>query len=181
MSELKTKVIKHILGIEGKFGDDIDDSGGATNFGITERVARAHGYEGKMKYLTVDMAVEIYNKRYWNRLCLDEIGSLSEIIARELMDTGVNQGTKRAALYLQRSLNVLNDRGRLYRDIMADGDIGPTTIRTLNAYLRHRSTEGEQVLFKMLNCLQGAFYVNLSERRIKDEKFIYGWFKHRIQ
>jgi len=35
-------------------------------------------------------------------------------------------------------------------------------------------------LYKMLNALQGAYYIELAERREKDEDFIYGWFKHRV-
>jgi hypothetical protein len=29
----------------------------------------------------------------------------------------------------------------------------------------------------MINCLQGSFYIELCERREKDEKYIFGWMK----
>jgi hypothetical protein len=32
----------------------------------------------------------------------------------------------------------------------------------------------------MLNSLQGSSYVEIAERREKDEKWIYGWFKNRV-
>jgi len=31
-----------------------------------------------------------------------------------------------------------------------------------------------------LNCLQGAFYVELAEKREKDERFVYGWLLNRV-
>ncbi len=31
-----------------------------------------------------------------------------------------------------------------------------------------------------LNCDQGVYYKNLSRRRQKDEKFVYGWLKNRV-
>jgi lysozyme family protein len=39
---------------EGGYGNDPDDSGGPTTWGITEREARANGYTGPMKALTVE-------------------------------------------------------------------------------------------------------------------------------
>ena len=59
-----------------------------------------------------------------------------------------------------------------------DGDVGPTTLRALRRYLAVRD---EETLVKALNCLQGSFYIVLSERREKDETFIYGWMKNRVK
>jgi len=36
------------------------------------------------------------------------------------------------------------------------------------------------VLCRALNCLQGAYYIELAERREKDERFVYGWLKNRV-
>ena len=83
-------------------------------------------------------------------------------------------GTGRAGKFLQRCLNVLNKRGSLYKDLTVDGGIGPATISALRAYLNSRD---EQTLVKALNCMQGAKYVELAERREKDERFVYGWLK----
>ena len=35
-------------------------------------------------------------------------------------------------------------------------------------------------MFILLNCLQGAYYVDLAERREKDQRFMYGWLTHRV-
>lgn len=180
MSNLKNKIINNIIEVEGGFVDNPHDSGGPTNYGITERVARQNGYLGYMRDIPEATAFEIYSRKYWDRLHLDSVESISFLLAEEIADTGVNMGTKRAAAFVQRSLNVLNRRGSDYDDLVVDGELGPATVRTLGEYLSLRGKSGEVVLFKMLNALQGAFYVELAERREKDETFIFGWFKNRI-
>ena len=180
MSQLKQEVIGRIIDVEGGYVNDPDDSGGETNWGITERVARQNGYRGPMRDLPKNLAFAIYVKRYWHPLCLDQIEQLSPLIAEELADTGVNQGVHRAAETLQRALNALNNVGKLYGDIKIDGDIGPATLDALTRYLNSRGTEGEMVLHRGLNVLQGAFYFDLTERRQKDEKYLYGWLKNRV-
>lgn len=177
---VKNEFINKILKVEGGYVNDPSDSGGETNHGITERVARRYGYKGRMINMPAITARHIYEQMYWYSLNLDKVEQFSENIALELGDTGVNQGVGRAAEFLQRSLNVLNNRQQHYNDIAVDGDIGPNTLKALASYFRLRGSEGEVVLYNMLNCLQGAFYVELAERREKDEKFIYGWFTHRI-
>lgn len=176
-SDTKTKIINSIIAVEGGYVDDPNDSGGETNFGITYKVARSNGFTGDMIHMPVSFAFKIYSKKYWDNVCGDIILELSHAIVEEVVDTGVNMGTGRAAEFLQRSLNVLNQDQKLYKDLLVDRDIGPATINALEEYLSNRD---EVVLVKMLNCLQGAFYVNLSERNQKNEKFIYGWYKNRI-
>ena len=180
MSELKKKIINGIIATEGGYVNDASDSGGETKYGITKRVARSYGFKGKMKNITKDYAYMIYSKLYWEKLKLDDIEEWSLIIAAEMADTGVNMGTGRAGRFLQRSLNVLNNKQKYYSDLTVDGQIGSKTIKALRSYFLQRGKNGEQVLFNMLNALQGAFYVTLAERREKDEKFVYGWFDNRV-
>jgi lysozyme family protein len=180
MSALKDETINHIIKIEGGYVNDPDDSGGETNFGVTEKVARANGYHGKMIDMPKETAFNIYAEQYWDAINLDEIEKYSHNIAKELADTGVNMGTGRAAEFLQRSLNALNSNGTLFADLTVDRDIGPSTLKAFNAYLTKRGTKGELVLFRALNCLQGVFYIELVERREKDEAFIYGWLLNRV-
>lgn len=172
--------IDEIIGIEGGFSDHKSDSGGATKYGITLATARRYGYKGSMQELPKSLAKQIYKERYWAPLGLDDIEKISPSIVRELLDTGINQGVGRASEYLQIALNALNRRQKDYPDIRVDGDIGPITIRTLKAYLSKRYDEGEIVLMRALNCLQGSFYITLSQNRKKDEDFLYGWLLHRV-
>lgn len=178
MSELKTKIIDGIIKVEGGYVNDPSDSGGETNFGITVTAARAHGYAGDMQGLPREIAFDIYAARYWDKVRADDLLALSPGIAEEVVDTGVNAGAGRAAEFLQRSLNVFNGRGKLYPDLVVDKSIGPATINALRSYLLIRD---EETFLEALNCLQGAFYIELAERREKDERFVYGWIKNRVK
>ena len=57
-------MIDGILEREGGYVDHPSDPGGRTNWGITERVARANGYSGSMRALPKATAREIYRKQY---------------------------------------------------------------------------------------------------------------------
>lgn len=174
---IKDEVIKAIISREGGYVDDPRDSGGETNYGITVGTARRFGYLGPMKELTYAQAYHIYSEQYWDSLKLDLIAIHSEKIAEEVADTAVNMGVRRAGIFFQRALNVLNNKERLYDDLVVDGQIGAKSVKAFNRYIVRRD---EIVLFRMLNCLQGNFYIELAERRKKDERFVYGWFLNRI-
>lgn len=177
---LKDSIIDEVLRVEGGYVNDPADSGGETNYGITVAVARANGYTGPMKALPKKVAREIYAARYWHTVGADLLAKQSEAITREVVDTGVNAGPRRAAKFLQRALNLLNDRGTLWPDMAVDGVVGPTTAKALATCLRKRGGEGEIVLLRMLNAQQAEHYMRLGEKRQKDERFIFGWFLNRV-
>lgn len=174
------KALGHTLGIEGGYSDNPDDSGGVTNYGITEQTARAFGYTGPMAALPLKVAVDIYRRNYWDLLWLDQIAVISEEVAIELFDTAVNCSPGFAGRTFQRALNVLNQSGRLYPDLALDGLLGRVSIAALQSYIGKRGAQGEKVLVKVLNSLQGAHYVSIAESRVKNESFVYGWFLNRI-
>ena len=174
---LKNEIINHIIELEGGYVNDPSDSGGETNYGITIKVARKFGYYEDMKDLPYSVAFNIYAAQYWDAIHGDALCSLSEGLAREVVDTAVNMGKSRSITFLQRALNSFNMGGELYKDLKVDGSIGQKTIIAVKSYMANRN---EGALIKAVNCLQGAFYLELSERREKDEKFIYGWFRNRI-
>ncbi|MET3813325.1 glycosyl hydrolase 108 family protein [Pantoea sp. UYEF8] len=173
----KDEIFSAILGKEGGYVNNPADKGGPTNWGITQAVARAHGYTGDMKGLTRSQALNILESDYWVGPRFDQVSQVNNAIAVELTDTGVNMGPSVAAKFLQRSLNVFNNQGKLYADIMADGQIGPRTITALRSFLSARSRDGEKVMLKALNSLQGARYIELAESRVANETFAYGWFE----
>lgn len=169
-----------ITAVEGGYVNDPRDSGGETNHGITVAVARRNGYNGPMRDLTKAQALVLYKREFYENPGFDQIAQISEAIAAELFDTGVNMGARRAGEFLQQSLNGLNNGGKLFADIGEDGIVGAGTRRALSAYLKARGAEGERVLLKALNVLQGAYYIDLARRRPKDEAFLYGWLRTRV-
>lgn len=171
---------RKLHGVEGGFVDDPSDSGGATRYGITERVAREEGYTGRMRDLPLALAMDIARRRYWDVMALDDISRLDPEIAYEMFDTGYNMGPGTAGRFLQRSLNVLNRAEKDYPDVVVDGAIGPASKEALRGFLRVRGRKGSKVLWTMLNCLQGSALVELGENREKDERFMFGWFSQRV-
>jgi lysozyme family protein len=164
---------------EGKFSNDPNDRGGATKYGITEAVARRFGYVGPMADYPADEASRVYKLQYWDTLRLDEIDEISEDIAQELFDTGVNMGIGRAGQFLQRALNVLNRDQADYADLIADGIVGPATIHCLRSFIARRNAQGELVLMRALDGLQRAAYIEIAERDKTQESFVFGWLLQR--
>jgi lysozyme family protein len=174
------QIIDELIEREGAFVHHEDDKGGPTMYGITEKVARLHHYDGPMRHLPLKTAKAIYRDQYWSVPNYDRVAMLSHKIAEELLDTGVNMGVSIASKMLQRSLNALNDKGTHYGDILADGIIGNGTLGALKSFLDYRGHTGQQVLLKALNCLQGARYIEIAESRERNESFVFGWLAHRV-
>ena len=174
-------LIDALIEREGGYVDHSADRGGATRYGITEAVARAHGFRGAMRDLPRREAEAIYRRLYWLRPRFDAIASRSPRLAAELFDSGANMGPAVAATFLQRALTALNRCGRDYPDLVPDGRIGAVTLAALDAFLvvRGRSS-GETVLMRALEALQGERYLRLAERRPANEAFLYGWLANRI-
>lgn len=178
---MKIHIIKKIIEKEGGYVNDSKDSGGETNYGITIAVARENGYEGLMKDLPYELAYKIYEAKYWKPLKLDDIVALAPNVADLVCNIGVMSGISRAGIFLQRALNSLNDEQRYFKDLIVDGLIGAVSVAAVKAIMADRSRDGESVLLKLVNCLYGNFLVELSEKRKKDRRFIFGWFKNRIK
>lgn len=168
------------LGREKGFSDNPKDRGGATNCGITEVVARAHGYTGSMRDLPIETARTIAKAQYWDTLRGDEICALSPKIADKLFDAGYNMGVAVAGKFLQRALNVLNRGATDYPDLVVDGLIGAVTVANLRAFLIRRGVSGEIVMLKALNGQQACRYIEIAEHEPDDEEFEFGWLANRI-
>jgi lysozyme family protein len=176
---MKNQIIDQVIAREGGYSDDAADSGGQTMWGVTEKIARKAGYEGLMHEMPREKAVEIYSERFWPEK-YDDMLALSPKLTAEIFDTSVNHGNQVAGKFLQRSLNVLNRGESDYPDVKVDGVIGSKTIKALAAFLDLRRGQGELALLTAVNALQGEFYISLCEKRKKDERFLFGWLRHRI-
>jgi len=174
------RLIEELIEREGGYVNHPDDKGGPTRFGITESVARAHGYAGAMALLPREEAAAIYRRLYWLRPRFDEIARRAPLVAAELFDTGANMGPAVATTFLQRALTALNRNGQDYPDLVPDGRVGPRTLAALDGFLAARGKSGgETVLLRALEALQGERYLRLAERRPANEAFLYGWLANR--
>jgi|TARA_R100001244_G_scaffold39766_2_gene35686 lysozyme family protein len=173
-------LIEKIIILEGDFANHPADRGGPTRWGVTEAVARSHGYDGEMRDFPREHAIEIYRRKYWQRPSFDRVARLAPQIATELFDTGINMGTGTASGFLQRALNALNRNGRDYDDLSVDRKIGRKTLAALRTFLRKRGAAGETILLKAIEVLQGARYIEIAEARPANEAFVYGWLANRI-
>lgn len=173
-------LIDEVIGREGGYANHPADRGGPTRWGVTEAVARQHGYRGDMRGFPRAQAVAIYRRVYWMQPGFDRVAEHAPRIAAELFDTGVNMGPAVASGFVQRALNALNRNAADYPDIAVDGRIGPRTLAALAGFMRRRGAAGETVLLKAIEALQGARYIDLAERRPANEAFLYGWLANRI-
>lgn len=169
-----------VLAIERGYVNDPTDAGGETNFGITIAVARANGYVGSMRDMTRADAARILKAQYWDVMQLDVVGQSSIAVAAELFDTAVNCGVSAAGKILQRALNALNRGAADYPDVQTDGVVGPMTISAFRRYMAIRGDDGQTVMLRALNSLQGALYIAAAEARPANERFVFGWFMQRI-
>lgn len=170
----------HTVGIEGGYSNNPKDRGGPTKYGITEKVARAEGYQGDMRDLPLMFAKQVYKRRYWDVLNLNAIDKIASPVAHELFDTGVNMGQGTAAIFFQRCLNALNRNGEDYADVLVDGVIGARSVEAFERFWVKRGMTGIKVMTSLLNALQAARYVDICERDRTQEEFAFGWVHNRV-
>jgi len=111
--------LRYVLASEGGYVNDPRDSGGATNFGITQRVYDAFRQRNDLRpqsvrAITPDEVASIYKRQYWDAVKADD---LPDGLDYAVFDYAVNSGPKRAATDLQRVLGV-----------KADGIVGNVTL-----------------------------------------------------
>jgi len=135
------KAFELTLGHEGGYVNNPSDPGGATKYGITEKVARASGYTGSMASLPLELAKDIYKTQYWNTIKGD---NLPNRVAEELFDTAVNHGVKQAVIFAQKAVGTT-----------ADGILGSKTLSAIQAM-------PVDVFLRKFNGARLTFYTNLS-------------------
>lgn len=95
-----------LMGHEGDFSDHPSDPGGATRFGVTQRVARANGYTGDMRNFPVFEAKLIYRASYWDACRCDELPDAARF---DVFDGAVNSGVGQSIKWLQRAVGTTDD------------------------------------------------------------------------
>ena len=118
MKENFDLALRALLKHEGGYVNHPSDPGGMTNLGVTKRVWEewvGHEVDEKqMRALTPELVAPLYKKKYWDKVCGDELPTGVDLA---VFDLAVNSGPGRAAKMLQKVLGVAQD-----------GAIGPQTL-----------------------------------------------------
>ena len=178
----KKKYIAELLIREGgeKYTNRPADRGGPTRWGVTERTARQFGYKGRMQDLPLEVAVAIYELCYWRPQMISEVAEVSESLAICMFDFGVNSGISRSIKSLQNLLNVLNNGGSYYADLVVDGLMGAKTVSALKDFSVMRGDVGVGVLVRAFNASRISFCVSLSANDESQEANTYGWLSRVV-
>jgi lysozyme family protein len=107
---------------EGAYSNHPKDRGGPTMYGVTERVARRHGYTGDMKDLPLDLAERIYLEDYWGPAGCDAV---PDNMKYPLFSFYVNAPPKAAIRALQIAAELPESQ--------QDGVMGPKTLMAVNS------------------------------------------------
>lgn len=176
-----TEAFDHVIGVEGGYVNDPNDSGGETKYGITVAVARRHGYEGAMIDLPLEFARRVYQEEYWDKMRCGAIASYGlEELALKMFDAGVNVGVGRAVKWLQLALNLLNAGDPLFVPLAVDGDLGNRTLQALRVFQVRAKGDSDATLVKVINGRQVCHYLDLAGSRPKDKRFLFGWLRARV-
>jgi lysozyme family protein len=153
--------LEYVLKNEGGYVNDPADPGGATNMGITFKVAAEQGIKNveQLKSMTKAKAGEIYRKGYWR---FD--GIADQRLATKLFDMAVNMGMAPAVEHLQCALYM---RGA---DLAIDGQLGPKTLAAANSY------RADDLLIGLCFSLAGD-YRRIVQNRPASKKFFGGWLR----
>jgi lysozyme family protein len=92
---------------EGGYSNHPADPGGPTNFGITigdyRKFVKPDATAADVRAMSIDDAMTIYRKRYWDAMCCDELPTGVDYC---IFDYAVNSGAGRAPKVLQRCLDI---------------------------------------------------------------------------
>lgn len=156
---------KRTLGFEGGY---TVDHAGSTNFGVTQDTydnwRKKQGLPTKpVRAIDTQEAKQLYKQEYFDK---PGFSKLPANVAGVLFDYGVNAGTPRAAMALQKAVGA-----------SPDGVIGPKTLNKVNDFV---SKNGEQPLLQKIVDQRSQHIDTLIKKNpAKYKKFENGW-KNRI-
>lgn len=184
----RDSALKAVLDREGPYTNRADDRGGLTVWGISRRMCP--DWPGWAEFDRLDAlvqprelprlvasspalraaALEWYRTRYWGALSCDYLpGGLAEAV----FDAAVNNGVTAAGVWLQRSLNLLNNQATRWADLKLDGDVGPATLAALSA--AGKAVRPGVLVLAFCVC-RGQRYFEIGEKDPGQEVNELGWF-----
>lgn len=181
-------IIDNLLFLEGGFVNNRNDSGGATNFGISCKFLKSlcekdnillssfdKDGDGKIgvsdiKNLTKEDAIYLYRNFFWEKYNFHLLPPI--ILVQKVFETSVNMGAKPAIKNLQKSINVFLPTDS---KLIVDGIIGDKTIQAINIL----ESKCEKILS---NFIQNAIahYRLLVKQYPKNAQFLNGWINRLI-
>lgn len=163
------RALRHTLKVEGDFVDHPADPGGATKYGITQKVLGEwlgrDATTDEVRNLSWDTAKDIYTANYWNKVRGDQLPAPLAILS---FDVAVNSGVKNSVKNLQRALNHVGS------GLVEDGLIGPATVGAANAAAQTKDNL-VQVIDEFI-VKRGIFYTALDTFGI----FGLGWARRLV-
>lgn len=181
------------MGHEGYYSNDKTDRGGETYRGISRRYhphwagwkiiddAKKLGSDfpsclqkfSQFDYLNMNLVPQFYREKYWDVFEANEYEPAFQMIADELFDTAVNMGVYRAALFLQKALNILVYRKGVITTpaLIEDGRFGKNTFKALTQMKKNHI----KVLYNLMNIMQANHYLDYIARDERQAKFLVGW------
>ena len=178
------EAVEYVLAREGGFVSNDNDSGGATNFGISLRFLRSVHEDRLRRYaffvtvekltakdiesLTREQAEIIYKGEFWDVARFGDIAN--DGVRNYVFDCTVLHGLRQGIKILQRAMwGVLRGRD-LFHD---DGVLGDVSIQNVNIL-----TKDKNFLASLTTALiteRAGFCRLLAAVRPKDEVFLDGW------
>jgi len=154
-------ILGGVYAVEGGYVNDPHDPGGATNYGVTEGVARQAGYHGDMRRFpkhcdgpATACADGVYFRSYIVAPGYLPLVEVEPAIAGEMVDTAVNMGPARPNRWFRATMNRLAstrlpnspaalgpDDINAYRMVQAKLGVTPACVATLDALDRQQEAE----------------------------------------
>jgi lysozyme family protein len=177
-------ILAGVYAVEGGYVNDARDPGGATSFGVTEQVARDHGYRGDMRRFpqhcdgpATICADAVYVRSYIAAPGYMPLVEIEPAVAAELIDTAVNMGPRRPNRWYRLTMNALAE-ARLPDSTASLGPADIAAYRTLQAKLG--VIPACTATLDALDARQAAEYRRLAAANPKLRAFLKGWLRYRI-
>lgn len=177
-------ILGAIYADEGGYVNHPSDPGGATNHGITQEVARQHGYQVDMRFFPRHCAGsaqvcadDIYIDSYIKPMTGGQdmpLLAIDPAVSEELANTATNMGLQRPSRWFQQAL-------RQYGyPVAVDGKIGPRTVRYAREFRMVTGWRGCRLMLDNLDARQRAEYDRIVRARPASKVFYKGWINRRI-
>lgn len=181
---------------EGTYSNDIDDTGGETVCGVSRNnfplwagwaIVDKYGSslgKGTQVFKQAIQQDDVlqglieawYKENFWDKFDLDKLNS--QELANEVFDQSVNVGVGQCTKFIQRAINAFNRSYQFGADLLVDGAVGPSTRAKLVDI--GNNPDYTDCITKAIDALQGAFYVELGNKKESYRTFTRGWFRTRV-